>query len=38
MDFSARAEAMQVAPTPIEPGEYTVSASVTARWRFESAR
>ena len=38
MDFAARGEAMQVAPTPIEPGEYTVSASVTARWRFESAR
>jgi uncharacterized protein YggE len=30
----ARAQMADAAPTPIEPGEYTVSATVTAKWQF----
>lgn len=37
-DFAVSAEAARAAPTPIEPGEYTVSASVSARWQFVSGR
>jgi hypothetical protein len=36
-DFAVRAQA-GAASTPIEPGEYTVSASVTARWQFVPGR
>lgn len=35
---TGRMEMAQSAPTPIEPGEYTVSASVTARWQFAPGR
>ncbi|MGQ0765204.1 MAG: SIMPL domain-containing protein [Gemmatimonadota bacterium] len=34
----ARAAAMQAEVTPIEPGEQTVSAAVTARWAFNPGR
>jgi uncharacterized protein len=30
----ARGVASQAAPTPIEPGEYTIAASVSVRWQF----
>lgn len=33
-EFQARAAVAGVAPTPVEPGEITVQASVTARWAF----
>lgn len=37
-DFAVQAEMRAAAATPIEPGEYTVSASVSARWQFVSGR
>ena len=37
-DFAVSSEAVRAAPTPIEPGEYTVSVSVMARWRFVAGR
>ena len=37
-DFAVSSEAARAAPTPIEPGEYTVIVSVTGRWRFVAGR
>ena len=37
-DFAVSSEAARAAPTPIEPGEYTVRVSVTGRWRFVAGR
>lgn len=37
-DMMMRAEAMSAAPTPVSPGEVTVYATVTGRWRFIAGR
>jgi uncharacterized protein len=38
MDMSMRAAAAQAVPTPISEGTQTITASVTARWRFHQQR
>jgi len=37
-DMGARAQAMKMEPTPINPGQQTVTVFVNARWRFLSGR